>query len=147
VTAAATRALIQRYYDAFNAGDVEAMLDCVGDDLLHDVSQGEQRVGKVRFAAFLRHMNERYRERLSDIVIMTTADGARAAAEFDLHGTYLKTDEGLPEACGQTYRLRVGAFFAIADGKIARVSTHYNLQDWIDQVKVKESASHDGSRH
>ena len=145
MTAAATRALIQRYYDAFNAKDVEAMLDCVSDDLVHDVSQGERRTGKARFAAFLRHMNERYRENLSDIVVMTSADGGRAAAEFDLQGTYLKTDDGLPEAHGQTYRLRVGAFFAIKDGKIARVSTHYNLKDWIDQVKG--SARHDGSGH
>jgi steroid delta-isomerase-like uncharacterized protein len=134
MSAAATRALIRRYYDAFNAGDVEAMLDCVSDELVHDVSQGEQRIGKSRFAAFLSHMNERYRERLSNIVLMTDADGGRAAAEFDLDGTYLVTDEGLPEARGQTYRLCVGAFFAISDGKIARVSTHYNLKHWIDQV-------------
>ena len=144
MTAAATRALVQRYYDAFNAKDVEAMLDCVSDDLVHEVSQGERRIGKVCFAAFLQHMNERYREGLSSIVIMTSADGDRAAAEFDLHGTYLKTDEGLPEARGQAYRLRVGAFFAITDGKIVRVSTHYNLKDWIDQVKG--SSGDDGGR-
>ena len=145
MSAAAARALIQRYYDAFNAGDVEAMLDCVSDDLVHEVSQGEERVGKARFAAFLRHMNQRYRESLSNIVIMTDGDGGRAAAEFDLHGTYLETDDGLPQARGQKYRLRVGAFFVIADGNIARVSTHYNLKDWIDQVKGP--ASHDGGRH
>ncbi len=41
---------------------------------------------------------------------------------------------GLPEARGQTYELPVGAFFEIRDGKVARVTNYYNLNDWIAQV-------------
>ena len=126
--------LIERYYAAFNAQDNPAMLDCLGDDFVHDVSQGEQRHGKQKFEAFLNHMHERYREKLSNIIVMASDDGSRGAAEFDLEGTYLKTDDGLPEANGQTYSLRVGAFFDIQNGKISRVSTHYNLADWSRQV-------------
>ena len=81
-------------------------------------------------------MNGAYREKLSDIVVMTNADGSRAAAEFNLKGKYLETDPGLPEAKGQPYKLRVGAFFEVKDGKITRVSTHYNLKDWIRQVSA-----------
>ena len=44
---------------------------------------------------------------------------------------YLNTDEDLPPAKGQTYVLPAGTFFAIRDGKIARVTTYYNLTDWI----------------
>ena len=44
------------------------------------------------------------------------------------------TDPGLPKAQGQTYRLRVGAFFDVKGGKIVRVSTHYNMNDWKRQV-------------
>ena len=51
-----------------------------------------------------------------------------------MNGTYLKTDPGLPEARGQTYRLPAGAFFTIRDGRIARVTTYYNLADWMAQV-------------
>ncbi|MFO1090595.1 MAG: ketosteroid isomerase-related protein [Hyphomicrobiales bacterium] len=134
MTAAATRKLVQRYYDAFNAQDVDGMLDCLSPSFVHDVSQGERRKGKKKFAEFLAHMNRCYREQLSDIVIMTNADGSRAAAEFKLKGKYLQSDEGLPEAAGQTYRLSGGTFFEIADGRIARVSTHYNLKDWMRQV-------------
>ena len=43
--------------------------------------------------------------------------------------------EGLPEARGQTYRLPGGSFFDLRDGKIARVTTYYNLADWMAQVK------------
>ena len=73
-------------------------------------------------------MNRCYREWLTDLVIMTSADGRRAAAEFVVHG------EGLPPARGQTYVLPAGAFFAIEEGKVARISNHYNLNDWIAQV-------------
>jgi steroid delta-isomerase-like uncharacterized protein len=65
---------------------------------------------------------------------MATDDGARAAAEFNVHGTYLATDEGLPPATGQTYVLPAGTFFAIRNGLINRVTTYYNLTDWLMQV-------------
>jgi steroid delta-isomerase-like uncharacterized protein len=134
MTAAATRNLITRYYTAFNAQDTETMLDCLGPGFVHDVSQGERRKGKKRFAEFLAHMHNCYHEQLSDIAVMTSTDGSRAASEFKLKGRYLATDEGLPPAAGQTYRLTVGAFFEIKDGKITRVSTHYSLPEWTRQV-------------
>ena len=48
---------------------------------------------------------------------------------------------GLPSASGQAYRLRVGAFFEVADGRILRVSNHYNLADWIAQVEGSSAAA------
>lgn len=129
-----TRDLIKRYYAAFKRGDANAMLDCLTDDVAHDINQGDRQNGKVAFAAFLAHMDRCYRERLTDIVIMVDQTGARAAAEFVVHGEYLATDEGLPEAKGQTYVLPAGAFFEIAGGRIARVSVYYNLADWTRQV-------------
>ena len=47
----------------------------------------------------------------------------------------IATDEGLPEAKGQTYTLPAGAFFAFKDGKISRVTNCYSLNDWIAQVQ------------
>ena len=80
-------------------------------------------------------MSRCYRENLTDMVIFSGAGGTRAAAEYIVNGTYLETDEGLPEARGQSYRLPAGSFFDIRDGKIARVTTYYNLADWMAQVK------------
>jgi steroid delta-isomerase-like uncharacterized protein len=131
---AETIALLKRYYAAFNAGDWAGMLDCLADDVAHDVNQGARQVGKAAFAAFLAHMERCYRERLADIVLMANDDGSRAAAEFVVHGAYIATDEGLPPATGQTYVLPAGAFIAVADGKIARLSMAYNLADWTAQV-------------
>ena len=56
------------------------------------------------------------------------------AAEFMVHGEYLETDPGLPDAKGQSYVLPAGGFFEIRDGLICRITTFYNLNDWIQQV-------------
>ena len=129
-----TRALIARYYAAFNAMDIDAILACLTDDVAHDINQGERETGKDAFRAFLGRMDHAYSEQLRDIIIMTSTDGARAAAEFMVHGVYKVADEGFPPAHGQSYVLPAGGFFEINDGKIARVSVYYNLADWIAQV-------------
>lgn len=129
-----SKALIERYFTAFNQGDKAAMLACLVEDVRHDVNQGGVRIGKALFAEFFEHMENCYKENLTDMVIMVSEDGKRASAEFTVNGTYLKTDEGLPPANGQTYQLPAGTFFAIDGDKISRVTTYYNLEDWIAQV-------------
>ncbi len=129
-----TAALIRSYFDAFNAGDSEAMIGCLTDDVVHDVNQGERRVGLDKFRAFNARMDHHYKEKLEGIVVMVSRDGKRAAAEFNVQGKYLNTDQGLPDANGQTYALPAGTFFDVRDGKIARVTTYYNLTEWITQV-------------
>jgi steroid delta-isomerase-like uncharacterized protein len=126
--------LIQTYFDAFNAGDTDAMLACVSDDVAHHVNEGNIRIGREKFAEFNAHMTRCYRENLTDMVIFVNEDGSRAAAEFTVNGTYLATDAGLPEARGQTYKIPAGSFFDIRDGKISRITTRYNLSDWTAQV-------------
>jgi steroid delta-isomerase-like uncharacterized protein len=130
------RDTIETYFTAFNAGETDKMLDCLADDIAHHVNEGQVREGKEKFAAFNDHMTRCYKEELTDMVIFVNEDGTRAAAEFIVNGTYLATDEGLPEAKGQTYRLPAGSFFSLRDGKITRVVTYYNLADWIRQVSV-----------
>lgn len=129
-------ALLARYYAAFNAGDAGGMLDCVAEDVEHRVNEGGVRRGRAKFAEFCSHMGVSYREELKDLVIFANEDGTRGAAEFVVHGEYLQTDPGLPEAKGQRYVLPAGGFFDIRDGKISRVTTFYNLNDWIAQVSA-----------
>ena len=131
-----SRDIIAAYFAAFNAGDAQGMLALVSDDVEHHVNQGDIRRGREKFAEFCAHMGVSYHEALRDIVIFVNDDGTRGAAEFTVHGEYLKTDPGLPEARGQRYVLPAGSFFALRDGKITRVTTHYNLQDWIEQVST-----------
>jgi len=126
--------VLRRYFDAFNAGDIEAMLNEVHDEIAHHVNEGTVRMGKPAFRDFCLHMARCYRESLTEMVIFEAEGGTRAAAEFMVNGTYLETDEGLPEAHGQSYRLPGGSFMTLRDGKISRITTYYNLADWIRQV-------------
>ena len=128
--------IINSYYAAFNAGDSQAMLDLLTDDVIHDANEGGTETGKDAFAQFLDRMDAHYREQVEELVVMATEDGTRASAEFYINGTYLKTDDGLPEATGQNYRIRVGAFFDLREGKIARVTNYYNLEKWIEAVSI-----------
>ena len=121
-----SHATIAAYYAAFNAGDAAGMLACVTDDVEHRVNEGGIRHGRALFAEFCAHMGVSYREELRDIEIFVNPTGTRAAAEFTVHGTYLKTDPGLP----------AGSFFDLAGGKISRITTFYNLNDWIAQVSA-----------
>jgi steroid delta-isomerase-like uncharacterized protein len=128
--------IAEAYLTAFNRGDTATMLGLVSEDIAHHVNESGIRTGKQAFAEFSAHMTRCYRERLEDIIVFGSADSTRAAAEFTVCGEYLSTDDGLPEAKGQTYKLPVGSFFTITDAKITRITTYYNLSNWIAQVKV-----------
>lgn len=128
--------VLARYYATFNAGDREALLALLTEDVVHDVNQGGREVGREAFRRFMARMDRSYREQVVDLVTMVGADESRAAAELTVVGTYLATDAGLPEARGQTYRLPVGAFFELRGGLVARVTNHYNLEDWLRQIRA-----------
>jgi len=129
--------LITAYYDAFNRGDhIGAVSERARAEAISRIlypadesPQGQE----LR----LRRMDRCYRERLEGIRVIASADGSHAAAEYVVHGEYLADDEGLPPARGQRYVLPGGAFFDVRDGKIARVTNYYNLDDWIAQVGGK----------
>jgi steroid delta-isomerase-like uncharacterized protein len=127
--------LIQSYYRAFNARDYTGMLALVSDDVAHDVNEGAREIGRDRFAAFLELMDAAYSEQIDALVVMADGSGTRFAAEFTVIGRYLQTQSGLPAASGQRYRLPAGAFFTVDEGKITRVTTYYNLRDWVRQVE------------
>jgi len=128
-------AVIKNYYAAFNAGLVEDFLNLLDENVVHDINQGGQEVGKQKFSKFMERMNKHYKEKAEELVVLGNEEGTRASAEFFITGQYLTTDAGLPEARGQKYRLRCGAFFELKNGKITRVTNYYNLSDWLAQVK------------
>jgi len=129
-----TEEIIRLYYEAFNTGDRTGMLRLLSADVTHGINQGEVATGVEAFERFLEQMDVCYGEQVEDLVVMVNESGDRAAAEFFIRGRYLSADEGLPAAEGQTYHLRVGAFFEVAEGRIHRVTNYYNMQDWLRQV-------------
>lgn len=132
-----TERLIDGYYAASNASEVEALLSILTEYVAHDINQAGRKTGREAFGRFMDRMNRCYRERIEDIAITISADGRRTAAEFAVPGRYLASDEGPPSAHGQTYRLPAVAFFEIRDGRIARVTKYCDLADRIAQVGAK----------
>ncbi|MGE0096313.1 MAG: ketosteroid isomerase-related protein [Alphaproteobacteria bacterium] len=132
---AKTEKLIRDYYAAFNRGDMDTFVGLLAENVAHDVNQGGRETGKTKFRRFMQRMNKNYKERLTNIKIVASADGKHAAAEFVVNGTYLATDTGLPKAKGQKYKLPGGAFFDVKRGLIARITNYYNLQDWLKQIR------------
>lgn len=126
--------LISLYYQTFNKGDRPALLRLLHPNIVHDINQSTSDTGIDAFQLFLQRMDRCYTEQVEHLVVMASEDGTRASSEFFIQGTYIATDDGLPPAKGQTYHLRVGAFFEIRDGLIARVTNYYNLTDWLKQV-------------
>jgi steroid delta-isomerase-like uncharacterized protein len=132
--------LVLAYYAAFNRGDWEAMLALLCEDVEHDLNQGPRERGREAFRAFLQRMDRAYTEQLGNVVVTATPDGTHAAAEYVVNGRYVADEPGLPAARGQRYSLPGGAFFSVRDGRIARVTNYYNLQDWIRQVEQAPAA-------
>lgn len=127
---------IKKYFDYFNNGNNEGMLSLLHEDVLHEVNQGDTRKGLKLFTEFMKHMDTCYKENLKDIVVMWSPSSKdRVSAEFIVDGTYLKTDKGLPEARNQKYSVRAGTFFELKNGKISRITTYYNLPQWIKAVQ------------
>lgn len=127
--------LVKEYYHAFNKEKWEEFFAYLAPNVVHDLNQGPRQVGVPAFREFMQEMVRCYAEQVVNLNVMANAEGTRLAAEFVIEGKYLQSQAGLPEAKGQTYRLPVGAFFEIQDGKVARITNYYNLPEWIRQVK------------
>jgi steroid delta-isomerase-like uncharacterized protein len=125
---------VKAYYTAFNSRNWDEMLALVDENITHEPNQGKPRIGKALFTEFMQHMDASYSETLKDIVLFSSETEGRIAAEFVVHGTYKKGEEGLPPAHGQAYVLPAAAFLEVQNGKISRVTTYYNLELWIELV-------------
>ena len=72
-----TKELIKEYYDAFNRQDMKTLLNCLSENIIHDINQGSCQEGKDAFSKFMDHMNHCYKETTTDLVIMVNEDGTR----------------------------------------------------------------------
>lgn len=126
--------IVAQYYQAFNDKDWAKMIALADENIQHDSNEGATTKGIEAFKKFVNKMEVAYDETLTDIVLLSEPTETRVAAEFIVHGSYLHTEEGLPEAKGQKYVLPAGAFLEVKNEKITRVTTYYNLEHWIQLV-------------
>ncbi len=128
--------IAKAYYQAFNQQNWQEMLNLVSEHIIHEPNESKTRVGKDLFSAFLQKMDFAYQEELKDMMFFQGEIEGRIAVEFVVHGIYKQAEDGLPAAHGQSYMLPAGAFLSIENGKIQRITTFYNLEEWIAQVST-----------
>lgn len=126
--------IVKQYYSNFNRQDWQGMLSLIHPEVRHEPNQGEPRIGIEKFREFLGYMDEAYQEELTDMIFFTEPGGRRVAVEFVVNGIYKKGDEGFPPARNQKYVLPAAAFLEVKEGKIARITTYYNLPLWTKLV-------------
>lgn len=126
--------IVAQYYQAFNDKNWSKMIALADENIQHDSNEGATTIGIEAFKRFIKKMEVAYDETLTDIILLSEPTNTRVAAEFIVHGSYLHTEEGLPEAKGQKYVLPAGAFLEVKNEKITRVTTYYNLEHWIQLV-------------
>jgi steroid delta-isomerase-like uncharacterized protein len=127
--------IIRAYYQALNEKDMISFFDLLADDVIHDVNEGVQEQGKTAFRFFMNRVNRNYDEQISELAIMFDESCNKAAAEFMVEGRYLESEFSLPEANGQYYKIKGGTFFELRDNLIVRVTSYYNLAEWVKQVE------------
>lgn len=133
-----SQTIIENYYDAFNNKDWDRFFSLVDEHVRHDIANGPREVGKAAFKAYMDHRNECYDEQIENIEMEISPEGDEAEVEFDILGTYVKTDGNLPPASGQKYRLSGGAFFTVKGGKVTRLSNFFDPRDWNAQVSKNQ---------
>lgn len=117
------RALVDRYLAAYNAFDVDGMMDTVHPAVeFEDVSGGEVTASASGADAF-RRLAERAAGLFSARRQTVTAfdpGGAGASADVDYEGVPASDLSGGPRA-GETVRLAGRSEFEFADGRISRI--------------------------
>lgn len=131
----ASEKIIESYFESFNGGYLPRMLELLDEGVVHDTHLLKGEKGKKAFEAFLSRQAECYQERVHDIIIMSEASGKYAAAQYNITGTYRKTEAGQLPARGQVYTVRGGTFFEFTEDKISRITSYYNIQEWNDQIR------------
>jgi steroid delta-isomerase-like uncharacterized protein len=134
-----SKALIQKYYEYFNLKNWDSFLGLLDNHVIHEINQGNKEIGLNQFKKFLNRMNECYDEKISHVTIFTSDLDNLYSVQYTVTGKYLKSDIGLPPACGQTYEVKGAAFFEIEDGKIKAITNYYNLNEWIEMIRSQDS--------
>lgn len=118
------RTLIRRYLDAYNAFDVDGMVETLHPDVeIKNVSDGEvsaAATGVDEFRAMAEKAAELFASRRQTVTAFETGDGGSVSIDVTYEGTLAQDLPGGMEA-GETVHLEGRSTFEFDDGKIARI--------------------------
>lgn len=132
-TEADARALMQRYWEAFLAADLEAWVDCYTEDAVYeDVPTGYLGTPREFYEDFMQTFPEVTPEMHEQII---TADGYGLA--WTIRGK-LTQDFGEIKGTGQPFEVKGSSIGQIRDGRIAMNRDYWDLAGMLRQFGVSE---------
>jgi steroid delta-isomerase-like uncharacterized protein len=132
------RRVLVAFVEAWNRHDLAAIDTLAASDAVHEDMALEFRgTGPAEFKAFMQQtygMIPDFDWRLTEVLV----DGARAAAEWNLAGTY-SGDTPAGPVKGKRFSIRGASIVTTEGGKIKRFTDYYTLTDFYRQVGPGES--------
>ena len=126
--------LIEDFYAAFNAKQLDKLFALLSDDVKHEMNDSGVMKGKAAFKQLMQDSVKYYDEQVSNPIFMVSEDGKHVSTRFTFKGRYISTDESQIPATGQPYQATAINYFEIENGKITTAICWYNNKDWMKQV-------------
>lgn len=125
ITPAEKRRILDGFYTAYLARDVDAMMTWVTDDIVEDLSGIGYVTGAMEERQFLTGLFAAFPD-LETHLTQVVVDEHGASVEWHRRGTFSGAPfQGLV-ANGRAFELRGGAFFEFAKGRIQRITGYYD---------------------
>lgn len=133
----ANAALVRSLFDAFNDGDLARASALVTDDFeLVDVSAGQTFRGREGCRQWLELFKTALPDARTEIVSLIS-DEARVASEHIGRGTHtgpFVTPAGTIPPTQRAVELRIGEFYELREGKIAKLRAYYDSATMMRQL-------------
>jgi steroid delta-isomerase-like uncharacterized protein len=126
--------MLEDYFTAWNAHDVEGILSYFTDDCLYeDVSLNRIVRGKTELRALLESVFADIAGFKMEIKSVFSA-GRWGASEWSMSGRFVHSSLPLPAATGKSFLVRGATIFELSDRKISRNTDYLDLTAFLKQA-------------
>lgn len=133
-----TRELVMRYYTAYNAENWQACFSLLSPDVVHDHPKGRE-LGKLSFERSV-FQADRCRLQFANISIRASQSGRQAVAEYSVLRSDLNTAPEMLQGNIPSHHLQGRSFFDVKGGLIRRITTYFDLKEWMGREVVAPRA-------
>lgn len=128
--------LLQKWIDAFQRCDVEAVVECYAENAVNfQVAAGEPAVGKEQIRYDTTEFFKAFPDAWSRVENLMS-DGDWAAWEWIGGGTFTGEFYGA-KPTGKSFEIRGCGFFQFADGKIIFQRGYWDKLSWFSQIGLE----------
>lgn len=131
--------IVERYYDAFNKRDIDAILAICADDVINVPNQGDAQAGKQKLKSFIETAWAHFDEKVFNLELLSSPNSTKVASEYLVKGTYYNTKSGLFPANNQYYEIICSTIFNVKNGEITQLTRYYNTKTWLDIVNPERN--------